>query len=234
MKRTYTLTAIFLLFVSCAELGSIIQDNAISDAQIASGLKEALEKGINIKVSQLAQKDGFFKNDRVKILFPPELQKVENTLRSIGLSSLADKGVEMLNRAAEEAVKEAIPIFKEAIMQMTFDDARSILMGEQDAATRYLQRTTSSALRTKFSPVIDRSFSKVGAAEIWRQIINKYNSIPFVKKITPDLTGYVTDKALEGVFYMVAQEEKAIRTNIRNRTTDLLRKVFALQDSRQS
>jgi hypothetical protein len=136
----------------------------------------------------------------------------------------------VLNRAAEEAVKEATPIFVDAIKQMTFTDARNILMGADNAATTYLQNTTSKALYTKFSPVVNSSLSKVGADQVWSQIITKYNSIPLVNKVNPDLTDYVTTKAMDGVFTMVSVEEKEIRNNVAARTSDLLRRVFALQD----
>lgn len=136
----------------------------------------------------------------------------------------------MINRAAEDAVKEATPIFVDAVKQMTFTDAKNILMGADNSATSYLQNTTSSALYTKFNPVIKNSFAKVGADKIWNQIITKYNSIPLVKKVNPNLTDYTTNKAMEGVFKMIAVEEKDIRNNLSSRTSDLLKKVFALQD----
>jgi hypothetical protein len=225
------LITLVLFLGSCAELGKVLEETSgISDAQIASGLKEALEQGINKKVNLLTLKDGFYKRATVKIHFPEELKQVESTLRQIGLSQLADKGEEMLNRAAEDAVKEAIPVFKDAIMNMSFSDARNILLGNEHAATDYLRMSTSGTLKNKFSPIISRSFSKVGAEQVWNELINKYNRIPLVKKVNPDLTGYVTDKALDGVFLMVAEEEKEIRNNIKSRKTELLKKVFALQD----
>jgi hypothetical protein len=199
---------------------------------IASGLKEALNLGITKEVSKLTATDGFFKNEAVKILLPTELQKVDKTLRSIGLSKLADEGLKVMNRAAEDAVKEATPIFVDAVKGMSFSDAKSILMGNQTAATTYLQNTTTTALYSKFNPVIKSSFEKVGADKIWSQIITKYNSIPTVKKVNPDLTDYTTTKALEGVFKMIAVEEKDIRTNISARSTALLQKVFAMQDKK--
>ena len=131
---------------------------------------------------------------------------------------------------AENAVDEAMPIFKDAILKMTFNDARNILMGSQDAATQYLQNTTSASLRAKFNPIIQNSFQKVGADRIWNDVISTYNQIPFVNKVNPNLTEYTTDEAMKGVFKMVAVEEQKIRTNIGNRTSDLLRRVFSLQD----
>lgn len=221
-------------FVGCAEMQQVLDEvansNILTQEQIGQGLKEALTNGIVNQVTTLAIKDGFFKNEMVKILYPQELQKVDKTLRDIGLSSLADEGLKMLNRAAEDAVSEAIPIFKEAIVNMTFTDAKNILLGDKDAATQYLQRTTSEALRAKFQPIIQNSFQKVGADKVWNDIITKYNKIPLVNKVNPDLTGYVTDESLKSVYKMVAVEENKIRTDIGSRSTDLLKKVFALQD----
>ena len=199
---------------------------------ISGGLKEALNNGITKQVSKLTATDGFFKNQAVKILLPEELQVVDKKLRQIGMSSLADEGLKVLNRAAEDAVKEATPIFVDAIKQMTFNDAKNILMGNESSATTYLQNTTSNALYAKFNPVIKNSFAKVGADKVWTNIITKYNSIPLVKKVNPDLTDYTTNKAMEGVFKMVAVEEKEIRTNLNARSSDLLKKVFALQDKK--
>jgi hypothetical protein len=172
----------------------------------------------------------FIKNQLVKILLPEELQKVDKTLRDIGLSSLADEGLKVLNRAAEDAVKGATPIFVDAVKQITFSDAKNILLGNDTAATSYLQGRTNSALYSKFNPVIQNSFAKVGADQVWTNIITKYNSIPFVNKVNPDLTDYVTNEALKGVYTMIGVEEKNIRTKISSRSTTLLKQVFALQD----
>jgi len=168
----------------------------------------------------------------VKILLPEELQKVDKTLRQIGMGSLADEGLKVLNRAAEDAVKESTPIFVDAVKNMSFTDAKNILMGNENAATSYLQNSTTTTLYAKFNPVIKNSFTKVGADKIWSQIITKYNSVPLVKKVNPDLTDYTTNKALEGVFKMIAVEEKNIRTDINSRTSTLLQKVFAMQDKK--
>ena len=148
------------------------------------------------------------------------------------LGSLADEGLKVLNRAAEDAVKEATPIFVDAVKNISFADAKTILMGNENAATTYLQNTTSTALYGKFNPVIKNSFTKVGADKVWANIISKYNVIPFVKKVNPDLTDYVTNQAMTGVFKMIAVEEKNIRTNLNSRTSTLLQKVFAMQDKR--
>jgi len=205
---------------------------ALSDLDISTGLKEALNKGIEKQVTKLTAVDGFNKNEMVKILLPEELQKVDKTLRKIGLSSLADEGITMLNRAAEDAVKEATPIFVAAVKNMSFVDAKNILMGNESAATTYLQTSTNTPLYAKFNPVIQSSFAKVGADKVWARIIKKYNDIPLVAKVNPDLTDYTTNKALEGVFKMIAVEEKIIRTDLNARTSNVLKNVFAKQDKK--
>ena len=251
MKKIYIL-ALFVPLFSFAQIGDLLKRanekaqakkttttasssrNSITDllgtTDIGAGLKEALQKGVTEQVTKLTAVDGFYKNETVKILFPEELQKVDKTLRSIGLSSLADEGVKALNRAAEDAVKEATPIFVSAITSMKITDAKNILTGGDTAATTYLEGTTSTSLAAKFSPVIQTSLGKVGADKIWETIIARYNKVPLVTKVNPDLTNYVTKKAMEGVFKMIAVEEKDIRTNLSARTSPLLKKVFAMQD----
>ncbi|MSP85245.1 MAG: DUF4197 domain-containing protein [Flavobacteriaceae bacterium] len=199
---------------------------------ISAGLKEALNNGITKQVSKLTAEDGFYKNDLVKIVLPTELQKVDKTLRSLGMSSLADEGLKLLNRAAEDAVKEATPIFVDAVKNMTFTDAKTILMGKENSATTYLEIATSTALYDKFSPLIATSLDKVNADKIWGQMINKYNSIPLVKKVSPNLKDYVTKETMKGVFKMVAVEEKEIRVNLKARTSPLLQSIFAMQDKK--
>ncbi|POY36666.1 DUF4197 domain-containing protein [Solitalea longa] len=204
----------------------------LSNTDIANGLKQALNKGIDTAIAQVAKTDGFFKDQAVKILLPAELQKVDKTLRSIGMSSLADEGLKLMNRAAEDAAGKAKNIFVNAIKQMTFQDAFSILMGEKNAATQYLKKTTTTQLYSEFNPVIKNSLDVVGATKVWGQIMTKYNQLPMVTKVNPDLADYVTNKAMDGVFYKVEQEELAIRKDPVNRTTDILKKVFAKQDSK--
>ena len=206
--------------------------SSLGGVDIASGLKEALDKGIAKQVTKLTATDGFYKNEAVKILMPEELQKVDATLRKFGLGSLADEGIKVLNRTAEDAVKEATPIFVSAVKNMSINDAKSILLGKENAATTYLESSTTTSLYSKFNPVIKESFSKVGADEIWSNIITKYNGLPFVKKVNTDLTDYTTTQALAGVFKMIAVEEKTIRTDISARTSPLLKKVFAMQDKK--
>ncbi|HJS00315.1 MAG TPA: DUF4197 domain-containing protein [Flavobacterium sp.] len=235
MKKILSLIIVCSL-MGCAEMQQVInqlpQAGTIGTVDIAGGLKEALNNGITKQVSKLTVTDGFYKNEAVKILLPEELRKVDTGLRRIGLSSLADEGLKVMNRAAEDAVKEATPIFVSAIKNMSFTDAKGILLGNDTSATTYLQNSTSTSLYGKFNPIIKNSFAKVGADKVWQNIITKYNSIPLVNKVNPDLTDYVTNKAMSGVFKMVAVEEKNIRTNISARTSPLLQKVFAMQDNK--
>lgn len=235
MKNILLLLGCFTL-ISCAELQQVANQlpnlGQTQGLDISGGLKEALNNGISKQVSKLTSVDGFFKNEMAKILLPEELQKVDKTLRQIGMGSLADEGLKVLNRAAEDAVKESTPIFVDAVKNMSFTDAKNILMGNENAATSYLQNSTTTALYAKFNPVIKNSFAKVGADKIWSQIITKYNAVPLVKKVNPDLTDYTTTKALEGVFKMIAIEEKSIRTNVSARTSTLLQNVFAMQDKK--
>ncbi len=237
MIKKIVLFVLIFQCVACGELQQVINQlpqtsGQIGNDQIANGLKEALNLGIEKQVSKLTQKDGFFSNELVKILLPEELQKVDNTLRKVGLSKIADEGLKVLNRAAEDAVSEATPIFVDAVKGMSFNDAKTILLGENDAATQYLTNTTQTALYSKFSPVIQNSFKKVGADQIWSNLITKYNNLPLTNDVNPDLTDYVTQQALTGVYTMIAVEENEIRTKLSSRTTDTLRKIFALQDKK--
>jgi len=234
MKKVALIIGI-TLFVSCAELQQVVNQlptgtTTLGNEEIGSGLRAALENGISKQVSRLTKTDGFFKNDLVKILLPEELRKVDKTLRDIGLDNLADEGLKVLNRAAEDAVAEATPIFVNAVKEITFTDAKAILLGDDNAATTFLENKTTTELYDKFNPVIKSSFEKVGADKIWASIISKYNAIPLTSNVNPDLTDYVTQEALKGVFTMIAVEEKEIRTKSSSRTTELLKKVFAIQD----
>jgi hypothetical protein len=232
IKKIIVIFVIFQL-TACAELQQVVNSlptEALTNAQIGGGLKQALQSGITNQVSSLTKKDGFFKNELVKIFLPEELKKVDRTLLRIGLSSLADEGLKVLNRAAEDAVGEATPIFVNAIKGLTFTEAKNILLGNKEAATSYLKTKTNQALYAKFNPIINNSFKKVGADRIWSNLITKYNALPLTNNVNPDLTDYVTNQALKGVFKMVSKEELKIRSNINSRSTDLLRKVFALQD----
>ena len=241
MKKVKILLLLLAPLISQAQLNEIIKTvnkkstsitKYTGNVDISAGLKEALNKGISEQVSQLTAMNGFYKNQAVKILMPAELAKVDKTLRRMGLSKLADEGVLLMNRAAEEAVKEATPIFVSAVKNLTITDAKDILLGKDDAATRFLETKTTTELYSKFKPVVQESMGKVGADVVWTTIITKYNSVPFVTKINPDITDYVTDKALEGVFKMIAVEELKIRDNLNARTSNTLKEVFKMQDKK--
>jgi hypothetical protein len=208
---------------------SIAGGGQLSSEEIANGLKEALTNGISKGSDIVSQLDGYFKNPEIKLPFPPEAQKAETKLRQIGMGAEVDKFILSLNRAAEDAAKEAKPIFVTAIRSMTIQDAAGILKGEQDAATKYLQKTTTSPLKDKFMPVVKNSLAKVDATKYYTDLINTYNKLPLVQKLNPNLDEYATDKAIQGLFVMIAKEEKNIRNNPGARTTELLRKVFGSQ-----
>lgn len=198
--------------------------------QIASGLKNALVQGTSKSSDQLSALNGFFGDTAVKIFFPPQAQKAERTLREIGLGKLCDDVILSLNRAAEDAAKQAKPIFVDAIKKMTFDDVKAILTGQQDAATQYFKKNTSDQLTATFNPIVKASLDKVGATKYYSQVANEYNKIPFVGKLDPNIDAYVTQKAIDGLFLKIAIEELNIRKNLDARTTPVMKKVFAYAD----
>jgi len=209
--------------VSSAKGGS----TSLSTDEIVSGLKEALSVGTNNSTGKLSAADGFFRDAAVKVLMPPEAQKVEKTLRSVGAGKLVDDAILSLNRAAEDASKSAAPIFLSAIKSMSVQDALGILKGADTAATGYLRKSTTAQLTAAFRPTIDSSLQKTGATRYWAAVFEKYNKLPTTfTKVNTDLSGYATDKALYGIFFYVAQEEKKIRENPAARVTDILKKVF--------
>jgi hypothetical protein len=210
---------------------SSIPTTTITEGQAASGLKEALMQGATNGSQELAQLNGYFGNSLIKILFPPEAQKVESTLRSLGLNELCDNVILTLNRGAEDAAAEAKPILINSIRQMTVADAMGILFGANDAATEYLKRTTTAELTAKFKPVIQTSLNEVNATKYWSDAVTYYNQIPLVEDLNPDLTGYVTQKALDGLFYKIEQEEIKIRQNPAARVADIVKEVFAYYDA---
>ncbi|MEO6130371.1 MAG: DUF4197 domain-containing protein [Saprospiraceae bacterium] len=230
MRTQIILFSLFfaLMLPSCDTLKQVLSDPTTEE--IGSALKQALEFGIKEGANLLSQRDGYYTSP-YKILLPEEARRVTNRLKIIpGFSDIEKVIVEKLNHAAEDAAKSAAPIFVDAIRQMTFDDALNILMGSQNAATQYLQTKTYSPLYDQFHPVIVTSLNKFNAIQYWADAINAYNKIPLVEKVNPKLDEYVTGKALDGLFAMVALKELKIRTDISTRTTDLLKKVFAKQD----
>ncbi|MBS1489053.1 MAG: DUF4197 domain-containing protein [Bacteroidetes bacterium] len=217
MKQIIFIFFIFIGFTTQAQLNT---------TDIANGLKEALNKGISKAADSLSKVDGYFKNPKIKIPFPPDAQKMEKKLRDIGMSKDVDNFIMTLNRGAEGAAKQSLPIFLDAIKKITITDATSILQGQPDAATQYLQKTTTAQLKTQFQPIIKTSLDKVNATKYYSQLANEYDKIPFVKKVNPDLVSYTTDLAIKGLFMKIAEEEKNIRANPAAQTTSLLKKVF--------
>jgi hypothetical protein len=208
-------------------LGSI-NNGTLTNDEVVAGLKQALEFGTDTAAMKLSVLNGFFGDAAVKILMPPEAQKVEKTLRDAGFGSVVDKAVLSMNRAAEDATKSVGNIFLDAIKQMTIQDAFGILRGGNLAATNYLKDKTTAALTASFSPIISQSLQKVDATKYWKDIFSVYNRFSS-KPVNTDLTAYVTQKALDGLFYHIGLEEQKIRTDPAARITDLLKKVFASQ-----
>ena len=197
-----------------------------SEEDAAQAIKEALKNGVSHGVKVLSQKDGYYGNKEVKIPFPQDAKTMEKKLRQVGMGKKVDDVVLSINRASEDAAIAAKDIFIEAIKNMSIVDATKIVMGEKNAATNYLKKTTSEKLYVKFKPIIEKSLQKVNATKYWKDMISTYNKIPMVKKMNPDLTDYVTRKAIKGLFVMIAKEEAKIRIDPIARTSDILKKVF--------
>ena len=239
MIKRFAALWIVLQMVACTPqelqtaLGTVLgEEEALTNVDIANGLKQALEIGITEGATRLSQKDGYFMSP-YKILLPEEARQVTDRLQGIpGFAEVENEILEKINRGAEDAAKKAAPIFVDAIKKMTFEDALGILMGEDNAATNYLNQATYQALYGEFSPVIIESLDKYNARKYWSDAVNAYNKIPFIEKANPDLADYVTQEALKGLFSMVEKKEKDIRVNVNARTSDLLKKVFAKQDNK--
>jgi hypothetical protein len=198
----------------------------LTESDAVAGIKEALVNGTGNSVNLVSIADGYWKNPDIKIPFPPEAKDMETKLRAIGLGKKVDEFNEAINRAAEKAAAEAKPIFVSAIKGMTVKDAINIVKGQNDAATIYLKNTTSPQLITSFQPIIKTSLDNVNATKYWGGLVTSYNKIPFVKKMNPDLPAYVTGKAIDGLFVMIAREEQKIRKDPMARTSEILKKVF--------
>jgi hypothetical protein len=236
IKKLTCLFTFFLFAVTIVNAQGSLLDKAkgalsgnkggLSSDDIVAGLKDALNHGTQKSADKLSAVDGFFKDAAVKILLPPEAAKMEKTLRDAGFGKQVDDAILSINRAAEDAAKSAAPIFLSAIKNMTVSDGVNILKGSDTAATGYLRKSTSVQLTAAFHPVIDSSLQKTGATKYWKQLFDTYNKIPFHSKVNSDLPAYTTAKALDGVFYYVAVEEKNIRQNPAAQVDDLLKKVF--------
>lgn len=199
--------------------------SGLSNTDIISGLKTALNTGTEASVNKLSSVDGFLKDAAVKILMPPEAQKVEKTLRSLGMGKLVDNAITSINRSAEDASKKAAPIFLSSIKNMSITDALGILRGGDTSATAYLRKSTTSQLSSAFRPVIDSALVKNGATKYWSQAFTAYNKVSLTP-VNTDLVGYVTDKAMTGIFYYIGQEEKNIRKNPGSYASSILKTVF--------
>lgn len=241
LKKSLLLVIALLTFqLGNAQLDGLIKKTekalkggGLSQEEAGNGLKEALNAGISEAVDFLSAKDGYLKSP-YKILVPEEAQVVVDKLKTVpGFTNIEADLTERMNRAAEDAATKAKPIFMSAIKKMTFQDALNILMGNQDAATRYLEKTTSTQLYTEFLPVIQSSLDKVNAREYWRNAVTAYNKLPLVTKTNPELDDHVTKKALVGMFSLVEKKEKGIRTDVGQRNSPLLKKVFAEQDKKK-
>jgi len=227
------------LFSSCAsqaqlkgKLGKLFEQvqkpaGGLSEGDIASGLKEALNIGVSNGSAEASKVDGFYKNELIKLVIPPEAQKVAETLRKMGLGAEVDKFTLSLNRAAEDAAKKSKPIFVKAVTSMTITDALSILKGQDDAATQYLKKTTNQDLFKTFFPVVDSTLRINKATQYYADIVNVYNKLPLVKKVDPNLKEYATQKTIDGLYVLIAQEEKKIRKDPVARVSDLLKRVFS-------
>jgi len=231
---TILFSVLFLQGCTSADINKMLQSAPIgaplTQSEVSGGLKEALIQGISKGADRASLTDGFNKNDMIRILLPEDIRRVENTLRQVGLGGEIDKAILNINRGAEAAAREAKPIFIDAIRQLTIQDAFTILNGGQDAATGYLRKSTEAQLIGLFQPRIQESLNKVGATKHYSELAQTYNSMPLVnRKIESDLNAYVTARAIDGLFLLIAEEERNIRTNPMERTTALMRRVFGSQ-----
>jgi Protein of unknown function (DUF4197) len=227
MKKIFTAILGCTLFYGCDVIKQLPQTTGVTEAEAAEGIKEALGQGLAGAVLKLNKEDGFFKDAFYKILLPPDAKKIENTLRDLGFGSMVDKAILQINRGAEDAAGYAKPIFVNAIKSMTINDAIGLVKNGDTSATHFFREKTTAQLTAAFLPVIKASLDKVNATKYYGDMVNRYNSFPLViKKINPDLNGFVTEKAINALFDLVAKEEKNIRNNFAARTTDLLKKVF--------
>ena len=233
--RLILIGIMMLLLSGCSEkdmrqtydlINESVAEAPLTRQEIVAALKESLSKGITRGAALASRKDGYFGNPRLKIEFPQDVVKVEKTLRRIGFGGEIDRFVKQLNRSAEKAAARARPIFVRAITALTINDAVEILNGAPDAATRYLRRTTGSELRKQFLPIVRETLNETSATRYYADIVKQYNALPLVADVNPDLDQYATDKGIDGLFVLIAEEEANIRANPVARTTDLLRRVF--------
>ena len=228
-KKYLIVFSLTIGFVSCSSLGNLpgMSSAPLTEAEAAQGIREALDQGVGRGISFLNKTDGFFGNETYKLFLPAEAQRIESTLRQLGMGGMVDKAILQINRAAEDAVGYARPIFLDAIKEMTIADALNIVAGPKDAATQYFRQKTTSKLTAAFTPVIKSSLDKFSATKYYGDVVKTYNNFPTtLNKLNPDLPSYVVDKAVGALFDQIAQEEANIRANPVARTTEILKKVF--------
>ncbi|HEY0731546.1 MAG TPA: DUF4197 domain-containing protein [Chitinophagaceae bacterium] len=227
LKRLFIIFSIAITISSCETLSKLPGYTTITESEAADGMRQALDLGIGRGVSLLNQNDGFFGNQAYKLFLPPDAQRIESTLRQLGMGGMVDRAILQINRAAEDAVGYARPIFADAIREMTITDAINIIRGPNDAATQYFRQKTHAKLVQAFSPVIRSSLEKFSATKYYNEVISTYNNFPTtINKLNPDLPSYVVGKAIDALFDQIAHEEANIRANPVARTTDILKKVF--------
>jgi hypothetical protein len=227
MKRILLALLLPVIFSSCDVLKSIPAATSVSESEAAQAIRQALDNGVGRGIGALNRTDGFFGNNVYKLFLPPDAQKIENTLRTVGMGSIVDRAILQINRAAEDAVGYARPIFIDAIREMTIADAINIVKGSNNAATEYFRQKTSQKLVDAFSPIIKQSLDKFSATKYYADVVSTYNNFPTtLNKLNPDLPSYVVNKAVNALFDQIAQEEANIRANPVARTTEILKKVF--------
>lgn len=228
IKQCLILLCVAFSVVSCDMLSNLPANNTpVTETEATQGIREALDMGVGRGISLLNKEDGFFGNEAYKVLLPAEAQRIEATMRQLGMSAMVDKAILQINRAAEDAVGYARPIFADAIKELTITDALNIIRGQNDAATQYFKQKTTDKLATAFLPVIKSSLEKFSATKYYSDVINTYNRFPTtINKINPDLPSYVAGKTVDALFDQVAKEEAAIRANPAARTTQILKRVF--------
>lgn len=239
IKRT-VLILVLLSFFSACDVAKMVATDVVTvintvptQTEAAEGLKDALKQGFSNGVSKLSQTGAFNNNQLIKILLPEDAQKIADKLRSIGMGAQVDQVIHQLNEGAEKAVATAKPIFINAVTNMSFNDAMSILTGGNGAATNYLKQNTSTAIQSAFKPEIQKALNQVGFTAHWTDLVAIYNKIPLVTKLNPDLNQYVTDKAMKTLYDQVEQEENAIRADPAKRLTDLMKKAFNYADTKK-
>lgn len=229
MKAIYY-ALLALVMISCDQLTPLLETASSSlpptESEISQGIREALIVGAKNTVAQTSKTNGFLNNSLIKIPFPPEAAKVEQTARDLGLDKQVDQFIETMNHGAEKASAKATDIFVSAITQMTLQDVYDIWKGDNDAATQFLKRTTEGKLKTEFRPIIKQSLDQVEVTKYWNPLVDNYNKIPFVTKVNPNLDEYVLDETMDGLFLVIAQEEAKIRENPQARVSEILQRVF--------